>query len=58
MSEKKKQIIKFKKCPECGCKNLDDDKNELTCTQCGLVLQGTNPYVGLRKIEYPLGYYV
>lgn len=43
-------------CPSCGAKTKTDlDKAEIYCTDCGLVVKASIPYVGNKKIDYPYG---
>lgn len=43
-------------CPSCGAKTKTDlDKAEIYCTDCGLVVKASIPYVGNKKINYPYG---
>jgi len=41
-------------CPECDHEILPiDEYDEIVCPECGLVCNGTIPYVGLKKIDFP-----
>ena len=43
-------------CPECGAlTETDYEHAETYCTGCGLVVQATIEYVGVRKVKYPYG---
>lgn len=47
---------KVSTCPECGAETITDmDKAEIYCTDCGLVVKASIPYVGNKKINYPYG---
>lgn len=47
---------KVSKCPECGAHTeYDQDKAEVYCTDCGLVVKASIPYVGNKQIIYPYG---
>jgi hypothetical protein len=45
----------LKICPECKSLDLEEYKGETICKTCGLVLTGSNDYVGGVKIDYPYG---
>ncbi|MDD4594845.1 MAG: hypothetical protein PHY33_07015 [Methanobacteriaceae archaeon] len=53
MMESKNFNLKI--CPECKSLDLEEYKGETICKTCGLVLTGSNDYVGGVKIDYPYG---
>lgn len=51
----KSEKFNLKVCPECKCQDLEEYKGMSICKSCGLVLTGSNDYVGGVKIIYPYG---
>ena len=43
-------------CPECGANTkYDQDKAEIYCHDCGLVVKASIVYVGVKRVCYPYG---
>ena len=43
-------------CPQCGAHTeYDMDRAEIYCTDCGLIVKASIPYVGNKFISYPYG---
>lgn len=44
------------KCPYCGADTVtDNDKAEIYCHDCGLVVKASIEYVGNKRLMYPYG---
>lgn len=43
-------------CPKCGAETItDNNKAEIYCKDCGLIVKASISYVGNRKLDYPYG---